>query len=266
MVAAAGLAMRRLRVAPGRWLPIVAIVALAAGLQGGLSAAGVVAGDRAARAQLARLSTLDRTAKLVWGGGLGPDQPGQARRALAAMHSGPVTRGILLFPNDFGRALVQLAGVTPLASSAHILSGRLPRGPCTAARCEVLYAGGRAPISQTLASRGVHLVIVGRGAVTNQAAFGIATSEFGFDETGPSKRPTLLVAADPAVGDWLRALDAVTRAQTWSALLSVTKLHSWQLGAEVDRIAAARGALETTGGFSTTTPQAALQSAQARAD
>ena len=32
----------------------------------------------------------------------------------------------------------------------------------------MLYAGGRAPIAQTLVSRGVHLVIVGRGVVTNR--------------------------------------------------------------------------------------------------
>src|SRR4051794_19312605 len=195
VVVAAGLAVRRLRVAPGRGLPTVAIVALAVGLQGALSAAGVVAGDHAARAQLARLDSMERGARLVVSGGIVHSEPQQARRALAAMRAGPVTRGILLFANDFGRALVQLAGAAPLARSAHAVSGRLPRGRCVAARCEVLYAGGRAPIARTLVSRGVHLVIVGRGLVTNQDAFGIATSEFGFNEAGASRRPTLLVAA-----------------------------------------------------------------------
>jgi hypothetical protein len=266
LVAAAGLAVRRLRAAPGRWLAVAAIVALAVALQGALSAAGVVAGDHAARAQLARLGPLDRTARLVWSGGVRADQPREATHALAEMRGRPVTRGILLYPNDFGRALVQLAAADPLASSAHVVSGRMPVGGCTAGRCEVLWAGGRAPISNTLVSRGVHLVIVGRGVVTNQAAFGIATREFGFDVQGASKRPTLLVGADPAGVDALHELDSVTRAQTWSAPLPVTALHSWELNDEVDRIVAARGTVERIGGFTATTPQAALQAAKARAD
>jgi hypothetical protein len=265
LLAAAGLALRRARAAPGRWLPVAAPIALAVALFGALSASGVVAGDHAARRALAKLTRPDRTIVLTWSQGAGPQTVAAARRALPRMGAAPTTRGVLLFPTDFGRAIVRMAGIAPLAPAVRLRSGRLPRGACTPARCEVLYAqGGPAPPA-ALAGRGLHLAIVGRALVTNRSALGFVTRPQEFGHGGARSQPPLLVSGDPAGVEALKAMDSVSRTQNWSAPLPIGALHAWQLDDVVRRIGNERQRLDAeANGFTVSSPQLALQSARAR--
>jgi DNA-directed RNA polymerase specialized sigma24 family protein len=265
LLAAAGLALRRARAAPGRWLPVAAPIALAVALFGALSASGVVAGDHAARRALERLPAAQRAVVLTWSGGAGPATDAAARRSLGRMGAGSVTRGVLLFPSDFGRAIVQLAAIAPLAPYVHLLSGRLPRGPCVPERCEVLHVQGEPAPPPALAARGLHLAVVGRALVTSASALGFTTKRADFGREGAGHRPPLLVSADPDGVDGLAALDAAARAQSWSAPLDIAALHAWQLDATVRRIADEHQRLDTVAhGFTVASPLLALQSARTR--
>ena len=225
IVAAAGLGWRRARVAPGRWVAVAVGVALATGLLGGLSAAGVVAGDHAARRTIAALAPAHRTVLLSWNGGAPAAIDRSARRALARARGRGITRALMMLATRVAdRGTVRLGAVAPAGRWLRLTAGRLPRGRCTAARCEVVAIAGPLPATR-ISGRGVHLVVVGRGALASVVPLGFRTR-------GPSRRargPSMLVSADPAGVDALTGVDAVYRTQTWSATLALTRLHSWQL-------------------------------------
>ena len=77
-----------------------------------------------------------------------------------------------------------------------------------------------------------------------------------------ARRPTLLIAGDPAGLDGIAGLGSVPRSNSWSASLGFSALHAWDLPGAVRRIARVDLALtRTSDGFTVSTPQAALQSA-----
>ncbi len=259
IAAAAGLGWRRARVAPGRWVAVAVGVALATGLLGGLSAAGVVAGDHAARRTIAALAPAHRTVLLSWNGGAPAEVDRSAQRALARAGGRDSTRALMMLATRVAdRGTVRLGAVAPAGRWLRLTAGRLPRGRCTAARCEVVAIAGPLPPSR-ISGRGVHLVVVGRGALASVIPLGFRTR-------GPSRRargPSMLVSADPAGVDGLTGVDAVYRTQTWSAMLALTQLHSWQLRPEIDRITGALSGLDRD--LTATAPDATLALARSRA-
>ncbi len=259
IAAAAGLGWRRARVAPGRWMAVAIGVALAIGLLGGLSAAGVVAGDHAARRTIAALAPARRTALLSWDGGAPAAIDRAARGALARAGGQGITRALMLLPTRVAdRGTVRLGALVPAGRWLGLTAGRLPRGRCTAARCEVVAIGGP-PAPRRISGRGVHLVVVGRGRLTSVIPLGYRT-------TGPSRRahgPSMFVSADPAGVDALAGVDAVYRTQTWSATLPLTQLHAWQLPAEIHRITGALNGLDRD--LTATAPDATLALARSQA-
>jgi hypothetical protein len=260
IAAAAGLGWRRARVAPGRWVAAAIGVALAIGLLGGLSAAGVVAGDHAARRTIAALAPARRTVLLSWDGGAAAAIDRSARRALAQAGGRGTTRALMLLPTHVtDHGTVRLGAIAPVGRWLRLTSGQLPRGRCTAARCEVVAIGGPLPAPR-ISGRGVHLVVVGRGALASVIPLGFRTH-------GPSRRargPSMLVSSDPAGVDALTGVDAVYRTQTWSATLALTQLRAWQLHADIDRISTALHGLDP--GLTATAPDATLALARSRAE
>ncbi|MFL5844782.1 MAG: hypothetical protein ACJ762_08825, partial [Solirubrobacteraceae bacterium] len=265
--AAAGLGLRRALTAPGRWLPVALPLALAVALFTALSAAAVVAGDHAARDTLSALGPARGGVAVTWAYGAGPRTDREARDALAAMGAGTVTRGITLVSTDFGRAVIRLGAIAPIAPAVRVLSGRLPRGPCLPARCEVLHVSGPAPAGELVADRGINVHVVGRGLVTAQPAIGYTTSPADFAPGKVDARAPVLLAADPAGVDGLAPLDSLSRTQNWSAPLPLADLHAWDLDEQVARIARVDAGLQRTfDGFTTTSPRVALEAARARSD
>ena len=262
--AAAGLGFRRAFSAPVRWLPAAFAVALAVGLLGGLTAAGVVAGDHAARRTVAAIPAGRETVLLTWNGGAGPRVDRTARAGLRAMGAGSVTRGLLLAPTRLSRGLVRFAAIGPIARWVRVTSGRLPRGACRPERCEAIAIDG-APPPRTVAGRGVRLVVVGAGALPSRVPLGFATR--GPDpRADPARRPYLLVSGDPDGVDALRGVESVSRGQTWSAAPALRGLHVWDLGGAIGRILDGQRTVDRGGrGFTTATPTGALRQAVARA-
>jgi hypothetical protein len=260
IAAAAGLGLRRARVAPGRWVAVAIGVALAVGLLGGLSAAGVVAGDHAARRTIAALPPARRTVLLSWDGGATPAIDRVARGALARVGGHGVTRALMALPTHItDRGTVRLGGIAPAQRWLRLISGRLPRGSCTAARCEVVAVGGP-PARRRVSGRGVHLVVVGSGVIASVIPLGFRTR-------GPSRRargPSMLVSADPAGVDGLTGLDSVYRTQTWSASLALGRLRSWQLRAAIERITGELNRIDPD--LTPTAPVSTLALARSRAE
>lgn len=264
--AAAALGVRRAAQQPARWLAVAAAVALAAALLWGVGAEGTIAGDRAARAVLARLPPAQRRALLTWNGGAGVAVDREAREALRAMGAGPVSRGLLTGATRVGGAggvPIRLAALAPLAPAVRILSGRAARGPCRPARCEVLRLAGPAP-PRRLAERGLTLVVTGRAALTDPGPLGFTTTPAG--SAAHAAGPALLAAADPAGLEALAPLAGVARTQGWSAPLALRTLHAWNLRGELARLRRVGARLAARAeGFTVTAPTAAVAAAADRA-
>ncbi len=257
--AAAALAWRRTLAAPGRWLPAALAVAVGIAFVIALAGAGVVAGDHAARRTLAAVPSAQRAVVLNWVGGAGAKIDSGARDAARAMGGGPVTRSLLMVPARFGRNVVRLSAIAPLAPWVQLRTGRLPRGTCRAARCEVVALDRPAP--PVIAEAGIRLVVVGRARLRSAVPLGFTTLR----QPGGQQQPLLLAAGDPVGLDALPRVASISRTQAWRAGLALAPLHAWQLGAALDRFVAGRTALDKTPGLSSSTPERAVARARERA-
>src|SRR4051812_13484088 len=254
------LAAARLRRHPGRWLLPAAGLALAIGAGAAVVGEGTIAGARAARRPLRPLPPAARTVRLTWAGGLTAAEERRGRRLLAGLASGPQTRVVALRPTRIDRAIVQLVAIEPLERWT---SAPLPRGRCTAARCEVVQLGGTG-LAAAPRDRGIELRLRARGRLSSAVPLGYvpALPRPGSPLSGVA--PPLLVTGDARGLEALPALSGSYRTNTWVAPLDAGALHAWDLSAERRRLARAAAGLSLRG-YTLAAPTAALASADRRA-
>jgi hypothetical protein len=237
----------RARRRPGRWLWPVLGLTLAVAFACGVAAEATVAGDRAARATLARLDPLQRAVTVTQQGPAAPAVDHHARALLAALGLPAPTRTVLLNPVRLSGRVVRLAAVEPLGAWA----GR-PPGRCRPRSCPVLLAGGTVG-PRALQAPGVRVAIAGDGRLRSAAPLGFAPTANG---------QPLLLSGDVAGLAALPALSSVYRTDSWVSVPRLTGLHSWELAGFERRLTRAQAGLAPTQGLSLSAPTDALQSAR----
>ncbi|MDX6663938.1 MAG: hypothetical protein QOG68_144, partial [Solirubrobacteraceae bacterium] len=261
-----GLAGRRARSAPARWVPAALGIAAAVAVLGFLAGSGAVAGEQSAAARLRALPAAAAAVRITWAGGLPPGVEARATAALRAVTPAARTSSVLLRASRFGarRTLVQLAAVAPLGRWVRVTSGRSPR-TCTPVRCEVVRVGGPAPGAR-LGEGGQEIVVVGRGTLVSDVPLGFVPRPVTPGLPPALRQPPLLVAAQPGALEALPAFSSVFRTHGWSAPLALGGTPSWRFAAAARRVTRERAALESADpGYTVAAPLAALGHARARA-
>lgn len=135
-------------------------------------------------------------------------------RQLSELASGPITPEVLYHEiSDLHGQGFYFAGVDSLASSVHLISGRLPE-QCTPTLCEVLQIGG--PRNSTPAVDRLGLKIVGDGKFFNSQLF---TGTMAPSDTSP-----ILVADGIAAASNLPAFANLQGADGWVAMMDLAKI------------------------------------------
>src|SRR5581483_7947615 len=164
-VAILGLIRARMLARPGRAAFIVVGLAIATAFTGSVAAEGTIAGDRAARSVLARLSPLERAIRLTTSDIVDPSTERHARGLLHSLQLRAPTEVVLLDP-------VRLSGVIGRPAAVERLGAWIttapPRGACRASRCPVLVTGA-ALARMTLTAHGVRLTVHGRTRLRSAA-------------------------------------------------------------------------------------------------
>jgi hypothetical protein len=223
-------ALRRLRSRPLAAGSTLLALVVAAGLVGWTSVAVAVAQDRSARLRLADLPPQSRALRVVYytvadGPDLHAHQVASAVGRLSDLTQG-VDRVTVWHPvgpaDERGTSFVV---PSDLAADTTASSGRLPRGPCDAARCEALALSGKLQPGQTVHVASVTVTIVGVGSLSPVALPGS-------DRLGMRQ---LVVAR---LGDPLLRLARRSAGSTrvTTAPLDPGKLRASQLGRAVSRL------------------------------
>jgi hypothetical protein len=246
----------RARHRPGRWVLPALGLALATAFAVAVAAEGVIAGDRAARAELAAPGPSGTSVRVTW---QGPVTSAVDRRVLALLHSLGLpapTRVVLLNPVRLGGRLVRPAAISPLRAWT---KGAPAAGPCTVRRCAMLVAAGgpRAP-AQQLRAVGIDLAV--RGTTTLRSA-----APLGFVPVRSLGYP-LLLTGDVAGLASLPGLSGIFRSQSWLTEVPERQLQSWQLSGIERRLRQAQQGLIASGSqLSMSAPFLALDQARAQA-
>src|SRR5688572_6709584 len=214
-------ALARLRARPARGAVAAAGVAAATAMLLAVLGGSVVAADRGVAHALDRLGPAERSFTAGWFG-LPPDgEYGRIDRdavaALARLTPSAPRRAMVLRELRFGRHVVQLGAVAPLAPGVSLVAGRLPR-TCRPARCEVVVAAGRVP--RAPAVRGLRLAVVGRVTVRGSLPFVRA---------GGRRPPALLLAGDVAGLSAVPALALIYRTYMWQAPVAAGGVRAWEV-------------------------------------
>lgn len=240
----------RARRRPGRWLWPVLGLTLAVAFACGVAAEGTIAGDRAARAALGRLSPLQRAVTVTQQGPADAATDRRARALLAQLGLPAPARTVLLNPVRLSGQVVRLAAIDPLRGA----TGR-SLAPCRARSCPVLRVGGRVRGS-ALRAPGVRIAIVASGRLRSAATLGFTPTEPG---------QPLLVTGDVGGLAALPALRSVYRTDSWVSEPRLAGLHSWQLAGMQRRLTSAQSGLAAQGALSLSAPIDALAGARDRA-
>ena len=259
MIPALTLALARARRRPWRALAPALGIALAAAFIGAVWAEGTIAGEQAARSQLASLTPAQRAVTITWQGAATPAVDRQARAALSGLGlgaRGPITTVALLNPVRLNGHVVRPAAIAPLAQWTNP-GVRVP-GPCRAATCPVLLDGTGLAAGAMLSAPGVHLQVTGIAALRSAAPLGFVP--------GQTPGPPVVLNGDPAGLEQLGGLSSFYRTESWLVLLPVAGVHSWQLAALRERLQRDQATLLSQGaGFSMAAPFAGLDAAAAQA-
>ena len=247
----------------------VAAVGIAAGacaLAVTLGGAAVVQERSLARA-VERIPAAERLVRVTWAGvpplgspsaGL-PPLDAAAREALSGLgpagQPGGVVRGevlprraLILRRTRVGGALVDLVAADGLDGWIRLTAGRLP-ATCRAQRCEVLWLGGRGALPA--ATRGLTVVIVGRGTLTSSVPFGADIDRAALSPelqaaTGYHQptQPPLLAAGDFDGLATVPELTPIYRSIAWLGALPAAAARPWSVGRFAAAAARARGRLQ----------------------
>ncbi len=248
----------RARRRPGRWLLPTVGLALATAFACGVAAEGVIAGDRAARAELSGLGALQRSVRVDWEGPLTATTDRRARQLLSTFGLPAPTRVALLSPVRLDGILVRPAAIAPLSPWIYGARGPGGLGPCTAHRCPMLLAGGGRVPRRTLTTAGVRIEVAGTATLRSAAPLGYTPAQAG--------GYPLLVTGDLTGLNALGGLSGVFRSHGWLAPLDVSHLQSWELPALERRLLRAQAALlQSDSQFSLSAPFAALDGARSAA-
>jgi hypothetical protein len=213
-------ALARLHARPARGAVAAAGVAAATAMLLAVLGGSVVAADRGVAHALDGLPADERAFTAGWFGlPPGGDYAAIDRDAvagLARLSPSAPRRALVLRELRFGRHVVQLGAVAPLAPSVSVVAGRLP-GACRPARCEVV-AGGRTP--RVLRVRGLRLVVVGRARVRGALPFERATGR---------RPPALLLAGDVRGLSAVPALALIYRTYAWQAPVDPDGVRAWEV-------------------------------------
>ena len=214
------------------------------------------AGDQSARSALGGLSPLDRSVRVTWQGVVTPGVARQASALLRELEPGVQTEVVLLNAVRLGGVVVRPAAIEPL--DRWLPSPDASRlGPCRAAGCRMLLAGGGL-VPSTLAAIGVRIHVVASAALSSAVPLG-------FSPVSGGAQP-VLVTGDVAGLEALAGLSGVYRTRSWIASLPVARLHSWQLKSMEGRLARAQAGLVAAGTqFSLAAPFTGLDEARAQA-
>ena len=254
---------RRLRARPGRALLVSAGVTVAVAFLTGVAGGSAVSEDLALRHALAALPPAERALRVAWSGQTAPGGYAaldrSAQRAAGSLTAEPLTRSVELNDVRFGAGLVKLAAVSGLGRYVHLREGRLPRA-CTPAHCEVIQIGGSS--LSRVNEYGVHLDVVGRGALTSLVPFGASGLATQPSAGGIRPEPVLLSSSVRGLAS-LPPLLLFSRSYGWTAAFSPGSAHVW----DVDRLLASEGRAEArltaaNGQFGITAPDDALTQAR----
>ncbi len=247
----------RARRRPGPVLFTVIGLTVATGFAGAVAAQSTIAGDRAARDVLRRLSPLERAVRITTSDVVGPSIESRARALLHTLGLRTQAEVALLNPVRLSGVVVRPAAIDPLGPWT---TTRPPGGTCRPADCPVLLASGHVgPTSLT--ADGVRLSIAAHTALRSAAPLG-------FKPTQSAGQPPLVLTGDAHGLETIPALGGVFRTHSWLALLPTSGLHAWQLASTERALRTAEATLLAgTGGpsFSLTAPFGALDSARAQA-
>ena len=248
-------------------LGIAAATALLVGVGGG----SVVTREQTIGSTLARLPASERAFRVTWGGlAAGSSYPhltAIAGRGLNRLSPARPVSAVLLRQSTFGGGLVQLAAVAELSRWARVTSGRLPHGPCTPHRCEVLQVGTPGP--PVVRAPGLRFVTVGHGRLTSGVPLGNAsppaasgpTAEAHYASSHPP--PPYLITGDVGGFATLPALRLIYRTYDWSAPIQPGAVHAWDIDRLLTREAASEASLSAAGyQFALTAPDQTLLGAQ----
>ncbi len=240
----------RVRRRPGRWLWPALGLTLAVAFACGVAAEGTIAGDRAARATLARLSPLQRAVTVTDQQLVSAAADRQARGLLAGLGLPAPTRTVLLNPVRLSGQVVRLAAVEPLRRWTGRSVGR-----CRPRACPAVLVGGTVR-QRTLQAPGVRIVVSGAGLLRSAAPLG-------FEPT--AKGQPVLVSGDVNGLAALPALSSLYRTRSWVSDASLAGLHSWQLAGLQRRLTRAQSQLPAGTGLSLSAPTDPLAQARDRA-
>jgi ABC-type antimicrobial peptide transport system permease subunit len=245
-------AAARLRARPGRSLLVVAGVAAAVALLGGVQGGGLAARDRALQRSLAALPSLQRSFRvssydLPYGKSYAQTDA-RARAALALVTSVPAS-AVTQFPTlRIDHELVNLGGLDDPRDSLRLLSGRWP-ATCVPGRCEVVQVGGGG--AARLDEGGIHLVRVGFAAPIGDLANLLNTGT------------PFLFAGSAEAFEHLPAFQGISRIYLWTATLDPKSVHVWQVGKILADESAAQALLAAASdSFDLAGPDTALEGAQ----
>ncbi len=145
------------------------------------------------------------------------------RRVLGTLAAGRVRRVVFFRQLRIDGQLVEIAAVDGPGEVVRLRSGRLPQ-TCTAAACEVVEIGGRAP--PRLSEGEIHLDRVGTAELRDPNLFGYISAA----AEGPHAPPLLVLAPSVAALERLPALAPYYRVYSWLSPLRADRLHTWDIG------------------------------------
>jgi hypothetical protein len=232
------LALRRLRVRPGRSALAVAGVALCAAMLAATDAGSLVARDRAATRAAAAAGAASRAVLASWGGvpGDGEGWPALDRVVEPRLKTAAGSRAVpvaLYRETRISGIDVDFGAVDGLTRWVRLTGGRLPR-PCTPARCEVVRVSG--PKVPSIPG----VVEVGRVELSTNALFGQLRG--GAEEPSVGRR-ALYLASGVSGFSRLAAWDGIYRTYAWVVPLGPDAVHLWQIDGFGRRIDALRAEL-----------------------
>ena len=250
------LVVARARRRPGRWLLTVLGIALATAFAGAVYAESTIAGDRAARSVLTRLSDAQRVVTLTSQDVVTPAVERRARSLLQGLGLPSFTEVVLMSPVRLSGVVVRPAAIAPLRPwIGAAVPPALER--CTAASCPTLLANG-AVVHRVLTAPGLSVPVLLRAPLRSAAPLGFIPGQ-------PAGQPPVLVTADPGGLARLAPLGSFYRTHSWLALLPTTTVHSWQIEGVERRLLHGQTSLAQTNGLTLSGPFGALDTARSQA-
>jgi hypothetical protein len=215
-------------------------IAIACALIAGLTGGSLAARDRALQRTVGALPDSQRSVRVGWAGASVGNDFGtidhEARAALRPL-GGSVTRSVAFRSLHLRGGLVQMAAVDSLARSLKLSSGRLPR-VCGPAVCEVVAITGDPPAR--LDATGIHLRVVGHGALRSSLALGDVLVH----QPGDPAVPTVVTDGVTKLSA-IPALSALLRSYSWAVPLNPRSLHVWNVDEVLARISQGESDLQT---------------------